>query len=38
VDGLHTIAALSAVLLAGVGVLLVITLRHLPPIGAQQDQ
>jgi DHA2 family multidrug resistance protein-like MFS transporter len=36
VDGLHTVAALSAVVLAGVAVLLLITLRHIPALG--QDQ
>jgi MFS transporter, DHA2 family, multidrug resistance protein len=31
--GLHAVAAVSAVLLAGIALLIVTTLRHLPPIG-----
>jgi MFS transporter, DHA2 family, multidrug resistance protein len=38
VDGLHTVAVISAVILTGVAVLLATTLRHLPAIGGQQDQ
>jgi DHA2 family multidrug resistance protein-like MFS transporter len=38
VDGLHTVAALSAVVLAGVAVLLLITLRHIPALGEDQPQ
>jgi MFS transporter, DHA2 family, multidrug resistance protein len=37
--GLHAVAAVSAVLLAGIALLIVSTLRHLPPIGhANPDQ
>ena len=37
-DGLHLVAAISAALLAAVAVLVLATLRHLPPIGhAQPD-
>lgn len=35
-SGLHTVAALSAAILCGVAVLLAVTLRHLPPLGAPQ--
>jgi DHA2 family multidrug resistance protein-like MFS transporter len=32
-DGLHAVAAVSAVLLAGIALLIVTTLRDLPPLG-----
>jgi MFS transporter, DHA2 family, multidrug resistance protein len=38
VDGLHTAATISAVILAGVAVLLATTLRHVPAIGGQEDR
>jgi MFS transporter, DHA2 family, multidrug resistance protein len=37
VDGLHTAATISAVILAGVAVLLATTLRHIPKIGGQDQ-
>ena len=36
-SGLHTVAAITGVVLAGIAVLIAITLRHLPPIGETPD-